>query len=180
MLSIASAEPHPDLPGALKKIKKGGNKAAGMKTVCSIRKSYLLSSMLQRGLRIKLKAQSLHFLLSINPAVSFLSRSGRPPHLQQTGMSKHTGMSTVTAWVSLYWEGSCEDFTMTRISPLAWRFLIHSGSTTVTIYLLMLTVRNGPSIDDVSTSYTGYRIPTQLILSEIYATPGWRSTGCGY
>jgi hypothetical protein len=30
MLSIASAEPHPDLQGALKKIKKGGKKAAGL------------------------------------------------------------------------------------------------------------------------------------------------------
>jgi len=45
MLSIASAEPHPDLPGALKKIKKGGNKAAGMKTVCSICKRYLLRNV---------------------------------------------------------------------------------------------------------------------------------------
>jgi hypothetical protein len=29
MLTIASSEPHPDLEGTLKKIKRGGKKAAG-------------------------------------------------------------------------------------------------------------------------------------------------------
>jgi len=149
--------------------------------LCSIRKRYLLCNV-TAWLKDKIEGTKFALPALYQPSSLVSLEIWKTPHLQQTGMSKHTGMSTViqTAWVSLYWEGSCEDFTTTRISPLAWRFLIHSGSTTVTVYLPMLIVRNEPSIGDASTSYTVYRTPTQFVLSEICATPGWRSTGRGY
>jgi len=85
MLGIASAEPHPDLQGALKKIKQGAKKAPAW-------------------LKDKVEDTKCTLPALINPIVSSLLRSAGPLNLQRTAMSKHTGISTATVSVSHCWQ----------------------------------------------------------------------------
>ena len=79
MYGCGFTEGVPNKPWSCQNSSQSGNKDAGVITVCVRFVNAISYATLQRGLRIKLKAQSLRFLLSINPAVSFLSRSGRLP-----------------------------------------------------------------------------------------------------
>jgi len=127
--------------------------------LCSIRKSYLLCNIIAW---LKDKIEGTKFAL---PALS----------TQQSHLSRD--LEGFPIYNKREWASTpgCQP----------WRRGSHSigrdhARISLRHYLPMLTVRNEPFIDDVSTSYTVYRTPTQFVLSEICATPGWRSTGRSY